>query len=152
MFCVAGMVDCPGAKLRDVAQKFVPTLFVLLQFVVRRGHTVNREAHDGHRFARLQTARKIAVHLQPLPYEITVCFRNDQHQVRIHAQQRAQCFRIQMVGVLVAGSDDIDEIEALRLDDSLGHANVRLVRVGVFVRKRIRKVRIQQQMAILPFN
>ena len=55
---------------------------------------------------------------------------------------------IEMVRVVVARSDDVNEVEFLRRDDPFRHAHMRLVCRGVFLSQGVRKVRINQQASV----
>src|SRR5579859_817804 len=57
-----------------------------------------------------------------------------------------------MVGVIVAGGNDVDKVEARGIDDTLGHPDVRLVGRGVLLRQRVRQIRVEQQMTALPLH
>src|SRR5882724_3590110 len=57
-----------------------------------------------------------------------------------------------MVGVIVAGGDHVDKVEARRVNDALGHADVRFVGCGVLPGQRVRQIGIEQQMAAPPLH
>jgi len=63
--------------------------------------------------------------------------RHDDSQLRIDLQKRAERLGIQVVGVVVARGDHVDEVEPLRGHGSLGHPHVRFVGGGVLLGERI---------------
>ena len=47
-------------------------------------------------------------------------------------EEREKSFGVEMVGVVVAGGDDVDEVEFFGSDDAFGHADVGFVGIRVF--------------------
>lgn len=60
-----------------------------------------------------------------------------------------QRYRIEMVGVAVAGGDDIDEPEPRGVDDATRHPDVRGRRPFVLLRQRVRQVRVEQEIVVV---
>ena len=90
--------------------------------------------------------------LQAIRDELAIRFRDDDRHPRIGAQQRDERVGVEMIGVIVAGGDDVDEVEPRGIDDARGHAHVRLVGVRVLRRQRIRQIRVEQQMTPAPLH
>ncbi len=57
-----------------------------------------------------------------------------------------------MIGVVVARSHHIDEVEPFRGDDALRHADVRLVCRSVFMGEGIGEIGIEEQVVALPLD
>src|SRR5438552_13990497 len=57
-----------------------------------------------------------------------------------------------MVGVVVTRGDDINEVQARRIDHALCHAHMRLIGGRVFLRQRVGQVRIEQQVLALKLH
>jgi len=57
-----------------------------------------------------------------------------------------------MIGVPMAGGDEIDEPEPRRLDDAARHPNVRSRRPRVLLGQRVRKVRIEQEVTVVELD
>src|SRR5436190_1892485 len=57
-----------------------------------------------------------------------------------------------MVGMVVAGSGYLDEIEPLRRDHSFGHPDMRFVGSRILVYERVRQIRVEQEEMVLPMD
>ena len=118
---------------------------VALECVVGGGDAVKRPAGHFRARAIVDADRLRGADLQPLGDEGAVRFGDDEPHSWVRRAQGQQRFGIEMIGVIVRGRDDGDAGEFLRCNDALGQAHVRLVRLRVFARERIGKIRIEQQ-------
>ncbi len=82
---------------------------------------------DRHRGSDLQTFRD----------EGPVGFRDHEFQQLVACQDRAQGICVEMIGVVMRGSRDIDERELCRINDQLCHPHMWLVSLTVFSRQRV---------------
>ena len=57
-----------------------------------------------------------------------------------------------MIGVAVAGGDNIDELEPSRIDDASRHSHVRGRRTFVLLGQRVRQVRVEQEVAAVELD
>src|SRR6185503_20538204 len=101
------MVNPPGSGFDDIAEKFVATPFVLLDPRMCRGHGVDFKARDGDRLAGIESARIFRGDGEAIDDEFAVGFRDDELQLRIYAYERLEGVFVEMIGVIVAGSDDV---------------------------------------------
>ena len=58
----------------------------------------------------------------------------------------------EVVGVVVSGGDEVDEVEPLGGHHARRHAHVQLVGGGVFLGERVGEVGIEQEVAALPLD
>ena len=144
------MINKPAAKLGDVTQEPVAAIFILLRPLVGRRHGVDFERSDRCELAGIEAPRQLGDSFQPVNDELAVRLCNDQFHLRIHAEQGNQRLGIEMVGVIMARGDNVNEVQPIRRDHRLGHPHMRLVRVRILLRQRIGQVRVEHQMSALP--
>jgi len=151
-FCVAGVVDGPRTGLDDVSKKFMATPLIFFDQVVRGGDGSNLEAGDRNGLPGIETARLFSHDTEAVHDEFAISFRNDNFDRRIYPEKWNKSLLVQVIGVIVARGDHVNEVKPLRSYHALGHAHVRFVGGSVFVGQGVGEVRIEQEMAMLPLH
>src|SRR5713101_122367 len=146
------MVNNPWTRFDDVTEIFVAAPFVFLNQIVRGGKSVNREAAQGVAFSVVEPARVFDRDFEAVDHELAISFRNDQLHFGVGLDQGKERVAVEMIGVIMAGGDHVDEVEPFGSDDALGHSDVGFVCVCVFFGKRIGEIWIKQKMMPLPLN
>jgi hypothetical protein len=72
---------------------------------------------------------------EAIHHKFAIGFGNDQLDFSIRAQKGDKGLFVQVVRVIVARGNDVDEIQTFGSNDALGHAHMGLVGRGVFLRK-----------------
>ena len=100
---------------------------------MRGGNGGEFEIAAGGRFGILKADRPCGLGAQALRHKRAVGFGDNHLQARVDGAERQQRFGIEMIGVVMAGGNYVDEVKLLRSDDATGHAGMRLISGGVFL-------------------
>lgn len=150
---VAAVVDVEGAEFEDVAEAGEVAVGIAVERfmggrdgVDSKGEGWVEEGRFGHRSGRSVEAddasvRKIAAFAGDGP----LGFGTEKEKPGIGGDEGAQGVGIEMVGVAVAGADDVDADESGGIDDADGKADVGFVGAGVLAGEGIRQVGIDQE-------
>ena len=93
-----------------------------------------------------QAQRRVRRDADARRHERPVRLGDDDRDIGVRVTQGAKRLGIQMVGVVVARRDHVDEVQPRRIDHALGHPHMWLVGAGVLDGQRVRQVRVEQQV------
>lgn len=135
---VAGVVERPPAAVDDEANG--PSGGVMVG-----AHSREAEPADHGALVDVDDVRD---HSCALRREVSQSGRANE-RARLECPQR---HRVEMVGVAVAGGDDVDEPEPRGVDDASRHPDVRGRRPFVLLRQRVRQVRVEQEVVVVELH
>lgn len=133
---VAAVINRPRAEFDDITQEFAAAKRVRLDGFVSRWNASESELRHGCSPTGIQANRRILRKAQPFRDELAIGLWCDESEISIEPENGLKGFRIQMVGVIVAGGDHVDRIETLGPNDAFRHSNMRLVGLGVLLGQR----------------
>jgi len=141
---VAAVVNRPAVDFGDEAHEVMAAFRVGREFVVGGGKAVEADAGVLEALAVVEAERFGRGGFHPPGDEAAIGFGDGERGRGVGGEERLQGLAVEVVGVVVAGGDEIDPGETARLEDALGDAFVRLVGAGVFVGQRIREVGVEE--------
>ena len=111
---VAAMVNRPRAKLGHVADELMTSEIVPGQLLVRRRDGVQLNRAKCNRLPGVDGLELVGIDVQAIGGECVVGRRHEQLHLRVGLHEGDQCFAVKMVGVIVAGGGEVDEIQRIR--------------------------------------
>jgi hypothetical protein len=141
-----------GPACNDVTQVNVTAGFIRFELLVGGGDGVDGERREADGCAGIEANGEFEDEVEPVGDELAVGFRDDQVEAWVGGEQGFQGVGIEMIGVVVARGDHLNEIERFGCHHPLGHLDVGLVGQRIFAGQRVREIGVEQQMLSLPLE
>ena len=126
------MIKSPGTDFDDEPHEAMLAVFIGFELVVSGSNAMESYALHGSLETVIESDGRGGIAFEALRDERSIGFRDYEARSWIGLKERCQRFLVEMVGVIVAGSDDVDTLELARIENLLGDSRVRFVRSSVF--------------------
>ena len=137
------MIKSPGTDFDDESHEVMLAVFIGLKLVVSGSDAVKPYAVHGSLETVIESDGRCGIAFEALRDERSIGFRDYEARSGIGLKEGCQRLLVEVVRVIVTGSDDVDTLEFARIDDLLGHSRMRFVRDSVFSSEGVRKVGIE---------
>lgn len=146
------MVNGPFTEAHDKSHEPAPSVFVALNGIVRCRHAVKCQIIYPEGLTVIQAQWKINGTFHTVANKFPVGFGDYKVDFPVYAQQGYEGVGIEVIGVVVTGGYDVNNIQQFRLNDQFTNPHVRFDGALVLFCKGIREVGIEQNAYPFPLN